>query len=196
MAQLPPCGCSWLFISSCKQRHSNRGVLREKGFCHFTLFLCITKISPAALNSPGITGERLGWRMILSCSSEISCWAHRSPEIQTFEQCSFRWGAGFKLCASPAVIYYYFYFPALWGLLRIPLQTCCMGPVKNNKKMAIAQRVNICGLGLFVKAVFVALSFQPVFSPRTSTAPAAWAATLMWSRKGWRTLFIRSSSFG
>lgn len=61
MAQLPPCGCTGLFISCCRQRHSNRGVLREKGFCLFTLFLCITKISPAALNSPGITGERLEW---------------------------------------------------------------------------------------------------------------------------------------
>lgn len=31
MAQLPPCGCSWLLISCCEQHHSNWGVLRKKG---------------------------------------------------------------------------------------------------------------------------------------------------------------------
>lgn len=45
----------------------------------------------------------------------------------------------------------------------------------------MAQRINIYGLGLFVKAAFVALSFQPVLPCRTSTASAVRAAILIWS---------------
>lgn len=75
-----------------------------------------------------------------------------------------------------------FLFPCIVGTAQEPkLQTCGMGPVKHNKKMAMAQRINIYGLGLFVKAAFVALSFQPVLPCRTSTASAVRAAILIWS---------------
>lgn len=45
-AQLPPRGCSWLFISCCKQRHSSRGFSGKRPFAALHCFSALPRFIP------------------------------------------------------------------------------------------------------------------------------------------------------